>query len=115
MRFLCRPITTVIREALRPEPPPAKILEIPVRKILLGGEGDLRARQYSYLTGDLLRPSTRASSGPHATFLADYERLGERIFDPDIFETTPYYKNARDRIRVFGGISRIASVQIESC
>ena len=74
-----------------------------MQKILLGGEGDLRAKQYSYLTGDLLRPSTRALSGPHATFLADYERLGARIFDKDIFETTPYYKNARDCIRVFGG------------
>jgi hypothetical protein len=73
-----------------------------VKKILLGGEGDVRAKQYSYLTGDLLRPSIRALSGPHATFLADYERLGERIFDRDVFETTSYYKNARDCIRVFG-------------
>jgi hypothetical protein len=89
--------------ATRPESTRTKLLEIPVKKILLGGEGDLRAKQYSYLTGDLLRPSTRALSGPHATFLADYERFGEKIFDQDIFETTTYYKNARDCIRVFGG------------
>ena len=102
MKFLRRPIGTLIRAAARFVPPRPKTREIPVHKILLGGEGDLRAKQYSYLTGDLLRPSTRASSGPHATFLADYERLGERIFDQGIFETTSYYKNARDCIRVFG-------------
>jgi hypothetical protein len=102
MQFLHRPIRTLLHAAARFELPPPEIREIPVQKILLGGEGDLRAKQYSYLTGHLLRPSTRASSGPHATFLADYERLGERIFDPDIFETTSYYTNARDCIRVFG-------------
>jgi hypothetical protein len=77
MKFLLRTIRNVICGEARREPPPPKILGIPVQKILLGGEGDLRAKQYPYLTGDLLRPSTRALSGPHATFLADYERLGD--------------------------------------
>jgi 2-polyprenyl-3-methyl-5-hydroxy-6-metoxy-1,4-benzoquinol methylase len=103
MRFLRRPIRILLQAAARFKPSQPKIREIPVQKILLGGEGPFRAKQYSYLTGDLLRPSTRASSGPHATFLADYERLGERIFDRDILETTSYYKNARDCIRVLGG------------
>jgi 2-polyprenyl-3-methyl-5-hydroxy-6-metoxy-1,4-benzoquinol methylase len=101
MKSLLRTISAIRRKE-RSEPPPSERLEIPVRKILLGGEGDLRAKQYSYLTGDLLRPSTGASSGPHAMFLTEYERLGEKIFDQDIFETTSYYRNARDCIRVFG-------------
>jgi hypothetical protein len=103
MRFLHQVRKTMTLGAARPEPTRPKLMEIPVKKILLGGEGDLRAKQYAYLTGDLLRPSTRALSGPHAMFLADYERFGEKIFDQDIFETTTYYKNARDCIRVFGG------------
>jgi hypothetical protein len=77
-------------------PPPPKTREIPVQKILLGGEDDLRTKQYSYITGDLLRPSTCASSGPaHNLANRRTKRLGpisnlrRAVFDPALCAVQP--------------------------
>jgi 2-polyprenyl-3-methyl-5-hydroxy-6-metoxy-1,4-benzoquinol methylase len=86
----------------RPSPAPSKVLSVPIDKILLGGESDIRAREYAYLTGDIKRPSTPARLGPHASFLRAYVNHGDEIFEKELFESTEYFKNARDCIRVSG-------------
>ena len=79
---------------------PFKIENIPLGKILLGGENDLPGYKYSLITGDYMRPSTRAIDGPHSRFLADYLRDGPSVFDR--LETSEYYENARQCIVLFG-------------
>ncbi len=72
-------------------------------KILMGGENDLPGYKYSLLTGNYKRPSTLASDGPHSQFLFTYQKIGKRILETPIFENTPYFRNARDCIDLFGG------------
>lgn len=77
-----------------------EVKNIPVKKILLGGENDLPGYQYSLMTGDYMRPSTRVDAGPHTKLLLDYLLHGEQLFDR--FEESEYYKNARQCIDLFG-------------
>jgi hypothetical protein len=76
--------------------------DVPVEKLLRGGENEFRAARYAELTGDLLRPSTPAVRGPHVAFLREYERIGENVLEPDAFEKSAYYKNAAECIRHTG-------------
>lgn len=75
---------------------------VPLNKILLGGELALRAAQYARHTGDLLRPSTPITEGPHVKLLQQYKELGEGLFEPGVFESTDYYANAAEAIGVAG-------------
>ncbi len=79
-----------------------RVRDIPVYKILLGGENDLSGYQYSLLTGDYFRPSTKAKDSPHAQFLLDYIQYGEKILEKEFFQETSYFKNAQTCIDLFG-------------
>jgi hypothetical protein len=76
--------------------------EIPLDRILMGGEGGMRALAYARLTGDLMRPSTPVARAPHAQLLREYEQEGEALLEPERFGRTAYYANARDCLRIFG-------------
>lgn len=79
-----------------------RIENIPVNNILRGGESLIAAHQYARLTGNLLRPSTRVKQGPHVDLLIRYNDIGDKIFNPDIFEKTPYFLNAAECIEYTG-------------
>jgi hypothetical protein len=76
--------------------------EVPIEKVLRGGEFGIRAARYAELTRDLLRPSTPAAQGPHVEFLREYARIGEEILVPGNLERTAYYRNAEQCLRLTG-------------
>jgi hypothetical protein len=67
---------------------------VPLDRLLCGGEHGLPAAPYSRHTGDFLRPSTPISQSPHALFLEEYKRIGEEIFQAEVFRQTAYFANA---------------------
>lgn len=71
-----------------------KTYNLPINRILRGGENGIRAAKYSELTHDFLRPSTRVIEGPHVKFLQLYDKVGMEIFDDENFKSTEYFKNA---------------------
>lgn len=75
---------------------------VPVKKILMGGEGDVRAKQYAMLTGDLRRPSTATEQGPHFDLIKTALSWSDADFESEKLRQTAYYKNARNCMRVFG-------------
>jgi hypothetical protein len=76
--------------------------DVPIEKLLRGGENGIRAARYAELTGELLRPSTPTSTGPHVDLLRQHERLGDELFAPGVFEKTAYYRNAVQCMRLTG-------------
>lgn len=76
--------------------------DVPVGKLLRGGENEIRAARYAELAGNLLRPSTPAAGGPHVALLREYERIGEGVLAPGTFERTAYYRNAEECLRLTG-------------
>ena len=74
-------------------PQPVKRV-VPLDRLLCGGEHSLPAAPYSRHTGDFLRPSTPISQSPHALFLEEYKRIGEEIFQAEVFRQTAYFANA---------------------
>ena len=77
-------------------------LDIPLSSILCGGEHWLTAAQYARHAGDLLRPSRPISELPHTKFLTQYLEIGDKVFCPEIFGETAYYKNAVQCISTVG-------------
>lgn len=76
--------------------------EIPLHKILMGGEGEMRALAYATLTNDPMRPSTPVAESPHSCFLREFQKEGSALLEEERFSRTTYFKNARDCIRIFG-------------
>jgi len=73
--------------------------EVPLNKILLGGQNRVSASVYAEATNDLLWPSTRIGDGPHAELF----RLGRgAVDDPSRFFSTRYARMARDCIDLSG-------------
>jgi hypothetical protein len=93
-----RPILAYIRRAKHRR----ESFNVPVEAVLRGGEYGIRAARYAELTGDFLRPSTPAAKGPHVEFLREYDRIGEKILAPGIFEKTAYYRNAEQCLELTG-------------
>jgi hypothetical protein len=75
---------------------------VPVDKLLRGGENEVSAARYAELTQDFLRPSSPLTQGPGVQFLREYDRIGDKILEPGIFEKTAYYRNAEQCMRVTG-------------
>ncbi len=73
--------------------------EVPLDKILLGGQNRLSAMEYAEATGNLLWPSTRIADGPHAEL---FRSGAAAVVDPDLFAATHYAQMARDCITVSG-------------
>jgi SAM-dependent methyltransferase len=78
------------------------VRELPLAKLLMGGEHRRAAANYARLTGDLMRPSTPVGRSPHAEFLREYREVGEDLLRPERFALTRYWRNARACIDLFG-------------
>jgi SAM-dependent methyltransferase len=78
------------------------VRDLPVSKLLMGGEHRRAAANYARLTGDLLRPSTPIGRSPHAEFLRDYREFGDELLRPERFALTRYWRNAQTCIDLFG-------------
>jgi hypothetical protein len=76
--------------------------DVPIEKLLQGGENGIRAARYAELTHDFLRPSTPVAKGPHVEFLREYDRIGDKILAPGIFEKTRYFRNAEQCVKLTG-------------
>lgn len=79
-----------------------KQINVPISKLLRGGENGIRAAKYAELTNNFLRPSTSVYNGPHLKFLQLYEQIGDNILQNDILQTTDYYKNALECMNLTG-------------
>ena len=71
-------------------------------RLLLGGENGLSAAEYSAATGDLLRPSTTISAGPHVELLRRFVVSGVSALEPETFSGSLYLANARSCIEATG-------------
>ena len=78
------------------------VRDLPLSKLLMGGEHRRAAANYARLTGDLLRPSTSVERSPHAEFLRDYREVGDDLLRPERFALTRYWRNAHKCIELFG-------------
>jgi 2-polyprenyl-3-methyl-5-hydroxy-6-metoxy-1,4-benzoquinol methylase len=78
------------------------VRNLPLSKLLMGGEHRRTAANYARLTGDLLRPSTPVERSPHAEFLREYREFGEDLLRPERFALTRYWRNAHKCIELLG-------------
>jgi 2-polyprenyl-3-methyl-5-hydroxy-6-metoxy-1,4-benzoquinol methylase len=78
------------------------VRDLPLSKLLMGGEHRRAAANYARLTGDLMRPSTPVGRSPHAEFLREYREVGEDLLRPERFALTRYWRNAQACIDLFG-------------
>lgn len=78
------------------------VRDLPLSKLLMGGEHRRAAANYARLTGDLLRPSTPVEHSPHAEFLREYREVGDDLLQPERFALTRYWRNAQTCIELFG-------------
>lgn len=78
------------------------VRDLPLSKLLMGGEHRRAAANYARLTGDLMRPSTPVERSPHAEFLREYREVGEELLRPERFALTRYWRNAQTCIELFG-------------
>lgn len=81
---------------------PSRLVPIRVDACLRGGDSGIPAAQFARLAGDLRWASRPISEWPHVKLLREFERIGERIWQPGVFEGTEYYQNAAFNIEVFG-------------
>jgi hypothetical protein len=71
-----------------------RLRSIVVDRCLQGGDGGISVRQFARLANDPLRSSRHVRDWPHVKLLQQHEKIGDRLWDPDIFERTEYYRNA---------------------
>ena len=79
-----------------------KAFEVPIDKLLRGGENGIRSAKYAEITADFLRPSSLAIDSSHVKLLQLYDEIGDEIFKPHVFEQTDYYQNAHKCMNVAG-------------
>lgn len=88
-------------------------VEVPLQRILLGGQHFMSAGEYAAGSDDLLWPSTPVADGPHVDLLRRAAQ-GE-LTDEEILES-PYGKLARTCIRIgghyFGAVDDAGVVQV---
>ncbi len=78
------------------------IRDVPVAKLLMGGDAGIDGERYARMLGQPLRASTRVIDGPHAQFLREYAAQGQRLLHEGPFEATAYYRNAAACIEFTG-------------
>lgn len=89
--------TSCVRQALKMQLKPIR-----VDACLLGGDSGISASRFARMIGDIRRPSRPISEWPHVKLLRQYDSIGERIWEPVVFEQTEYYQNAALNIEIFG-------------
>ncbi len=78
------------------------IRDVPIEKLLMGGDAGIEGEHYARLLGQPLRASTRVTDGPHAHLLRDYVVKGQRLLHDGELERTAYYRNAAACIEFTG-------------
>ncbi len=76
--------------------------DVPINKLLRGGENGIRAAKYAELSGNFMRPSTPIIHGHHIKLLQLFDQIGEKIFEEGTLKETDYYKNALQCIHLTG-------------
>ena len=97
-----RPMWRVIYQIYRNNHDKRRSFDVPLNKLLRGGENGIRAAKYAELTNDFLRPSTSVFEGPHVKFLELYDEIGDKIFEDEIFKSTAYFMNAKKCLDLTG-------------
>jgi hypothetical protein len=78
------------------------VRNVPIDKLLLGGENGYKANLYARYTNNLLRPSTSILQSPHLDLLRAYEKEGNALFEKPRFSETDYFRNAMQCIALQG-------------
>jgi 2-polyprenyl-3-methyl-5-hydroxy-6-metoxy-1,4-benzoquinol methylase len=99
---LLRPIWRTVYPFIKAAQVKTKSFNVPLNKLLCGGENGIRAFKYAELTNNFLRPSTSIFCSPHVQLLQLYDEIGNKIFTDDIFQSTHYYKNAAECMQLTG-------------
>jgi hypothetical protein len=79
-----------------------KLATIRVDACLQGGDNGVAAATFARMIGDIRRASRPISEWPHVKLLRQYDAIGDRIWEPEVFENTDYYRNAALNIEIFG-------------
>jgi O-antigen/teichoic acid export membrane protein len=79
-----------------------RLVSIPVEACLRGGDNGVPAATFARIIGDTRRASLHISEWPQVKLLRDYDKFGERLWEPEIFAQTAYYQNAVLNINLFG-------------
>jgi len=79
-----------------------KLEPIQVGACLLGDENSAPGSTFARLSGDLLWASRPISEWPHVKLLREFQSIGNRIWEPGVFEKTEYYRMAALNIEIFG-------------
>jgi len=122
------PLRTRYRRLRRWAQHKARVRQIPLERVLLGGEhvgeggehvGEhvYSAGQWADLVGDPRRASLPLYESPHVQLLQRYSRDGPAILDLAALRATSYYRNALDCIRYSGhyfGQSTEAGIQAQA-
>lgn len=80
----------------------ARLKSIRVGACLLGGDNGVSASTFARAVGDIRRASRPIEGWPHVRLLRDYDRIGDGLWEPGIFEQTDYYRNAVVSIEICG-------------
>jgi hypothetical protein len=75
---------------------------IRVDACLLGGDNGVSAASFARMVGDIRRASRPISEWPHVKLLRQFDSIGERIWEREVFKETDYYRNAALNIEIFG-------------
>ena len=91
-----------LKERLKEAARKMRLETIPVDACLQGGDSGMSAGGFSRMVGDVRRSSRSIAEWPHVKLLREYERLGDEIWEWDVFERTDYYRNAATCIEMCG-------------
>lgn len=70
------------------------VKELPIDRLLLGGENGWKAAAYAHHSKDPLRPSTPITQSPHVNLLRSYVKEGDALLEMSRFYETDYFRNA---------------------
>jgi hypothetical protein len=79
-----------------------RLKPILVDACLLGGDSGITSARFARMVGDIRRASRPISEWPHVKLLREYEKIGDRMWEPGVFEQTEYYQNALLNIEMCG-------------
>lgn len=79
-----------------------KLVPIQVDACLQGGDNGNSSAAFARMVGDIRRASRPISEWPHVKLLRQYDSIGERIWEREVFEATNYFGNAKLNIEMCG-------------
>ncbi len=71
-------------------------------KILAGADNGVNPLGFAFVSGNVLWTSTLLERTPQFRLLQDYRQHGNRVFEAETFQQTPYYKHATQHVQVVG-------------